>query len=464
MDRILEAILGLTIIGEVLAFGGVQPLSYSLLEVAIICCVFALLAQQTLKGNIHLHWPVWTLLFCLLVLIQTVPLPFRLVQALSPERLVPSSVLAIMKEPAAKLTLSIYPHDTLLMLFKVGAYVCAFVLAAYIFDSSRRKSTLVRILIYLGLFEAAYGAVQYLTGWQKIFGVSKVYYTHSGTGTFINHNHLAGFMELTFPFVFGYVFYMFQTWHDERRRGHGARAGRARSSAGAATLLYAFLLAFMAVAFIFTRSRSGVVVFIFTFLCLAVLAQLKSRRKAWTIGLAIFLCLLFAYGAWVGLNPLLARFEVFRGGEQYFKAEGRLSLSQDTLRLIRGYRLLGTGLGTFQFSFRHYQTELLAYLVDHTHDDYLEVASGTGVIGAMLLFLPIVALLIRMIVSFLTDGRRYRPSVLLGCIGATLGILLHSLTDFNLQIPANALTLAVILGIGYKAAVAERRTERQAAN
>jgi hypothetical protein len=31
--------------------------------------------------------------------------------------------------------------------------------------------------------------------------------------------------------------------------------------------------------------------------------------------------------------------------------------------------------------------------------------------------------------------------------------------DFNLQIPANALTLAAILGIGYKAACLEPRTD-----
>ncbi|MGH9432954.1 MAG: O-antigen ligase family protein [Terriglobia bacterium] len=464
MDRILEAILGLTIIGEVLAFGGVQPLSYSILEIVLFACVFALLARQTLKGKLQLKWPVWTLLFCLLVLFQTVPLPTSMVESLSPERLLPVSALALIHESGSKLTLSIYPQATVIMLLKVLAYICAFVLAVYLFDSRKRKSALVRILIYLGLFEAAYGAVQYLTGWQKIFTYTKTAYRESGTGTFINHNHLAGFLELTFPFIFGSIFYMFQTWQDERRRGRAARPSGIQSSAGAATLLYVFLLVFMAMAFIFTRSRSGVLVFIFTLIFLVLLAQLKSRKKTWTIGLAIFLCLVFAYGLWVGLNPMLARFEVFRGGEQYFKAEGRLTMYQDTLRLIRDYPWLGTGLGTFQYSFRHYQTGLLAFLVDHAHNDYLEVTSETGLIGAALLFLPIIILLIRMIVSFLTDTRRYRPSILLGCIGGTLGILLHSFTDFNLQIPANALTLAVILGIGYKAACVERRMERQAGN
>jgi hypothetical protein len=34
----------------------------------------------------------------------------------------------------------------------------------------------------------------------------------------------------------------------------------------------------------------------------------------------------------------------------------------------------------------------------------------------------------------------------LGCLGSIAAILLHSLTDFNLYIPANALMFSLILG------------------
>jgi O-antigen ligase len=95
--------------------------------------------------------------------------------------------------------------------------------------------------------------------------------------------------------------------------------------------------------------------------------------------------------------------------------------------------------------------------VDHVHNDYLELASETGLPGAALLFLPILALFIKMVIAFLDDSRGYRRAVLLGCIGSTVALLVHSMTDFNLQIPANALIFSVILGIGYKAACVEPR-------
>ena len=131
----------------------------------------------------------------------------------------------------------------------------------------------------------------------------------------------------------------------------------------------------------------------------------------------------------------------------------------DTLSLIHANPILGTGLGTFAEAFRPFQTHLVDLHIDHAHNDYLEFASETGAVGFSLLFLPIFYLLGRMILSFLRDHRRYRSAILLGCIGSTLGLLVHSLTDFNLQIPANAIIFAVILGIGYKAACIEPQRE-----
>lgn len=60
-----------------------------------------------------------------------------------------------------------------------------------------------------------------------------------------------------------------------------------------------------------------------------------------------------------------------------------------------------------------------------------------------------------MIVAFVRNPGRYRRATLLGCIGGILALLLPTVTDFNLQIPANALVFSTILGIGYRAAAPE---------
>ncbi|MGD0923106.1 MAG: O-antigen ligase family protein [Terriglobia bacterium] len=463
MHKILELLLAIVIVGTTLAFGGVQPLTYSLAQAALFLAVLLLLWRQTRQGEINLPLPVWPGLFLLWVLLQLVPLPSSLLGSISPLRLLGPSHGDLSHGQGVWTTLSIYPHDSVVALLKFLACLSAFVLGAYLFDSRKRKSLLLRVLILLGCSEAVYGIVQYLTGWQKIFAYTKQFDLQEATGTYINRNHFAGLLELTLPFVVASLYYSFQLWSEERHSGTSRNGSSGGNALGFQTIFYVFLLLIMMVGVLFSRSRMGILAALITllFMFLAVLARLRTGRRTWMIGVLVFLFCVLAYGIWIGLGPVLARFEPMQESS-YLQMEGRISIWKDSLGVIRDYPLTGTGLGTFGVAFRHYQTDLVNFYVDHAHNDYLEFATDTGLLGAALLFLPIFYLFFKMVVSFLNDPRRYRPAVTLGCIGSTLAMLVHSVTDFNLQIPANALIFAVVLGIGYKAVCVERREEKHA--
>lgn len=453
MDKAIEIVLALVIVGCTMAFGGVQPLAYTLMELGIYAAVLLLVLKQTRQGRINLPLPFWPLLFALLVVIQLIPLPLWLIMKLSALR----SLGSVAGGPlAGNITLSIYPHATLLALAKLVAYLGAFLLAAYVFDSRKRKSALIQVLVLLGGFEAAYGMFQYLTGLQKIFAYTKVYDLSEATGTYINRNHFAGLLELTLPFVTASVFYSFQLWSQGRLGGASRRHSAERTAAAYRSLFYSFLLVIMVLAVVFSRSRGGIAA---TFLSLGfviVLTQLKSRRdKVWASGVLLFLACVIGFGLWIGLGPVLARFDEGTS----LGLGGRILLWKDELNAIRDYRIVGAGLGTFGDGFRRYQTTLADSFVEHAHNDYLQSTFETGVLGVMTLFLPILYLLIRMIISFMRDQRRYRGAVTLGCAGSVLALLLHSVTDFNLQISANALIFAVVLGIGYKVVCLEQGGE-----
>ncbi|HUI40929.1 MAG TPA: O-antigen ligase family protein [Terriglobia bacterium] len=456
MNRALEIVLALVMAGTALAFGGVIPAAYSLMEIVLFAAVLALLVRDTWRGQLDLRVSIWPVLFAVWVGLQLVPLPAGLVRALEPARFQAPGVPGQPYE--AWLTLSIYPHATLLGWTRFLAYLAAFVIAIQTFDSRKRSSLLIRALIAIGIFEAAYGSVQYLTGWEKIFTYTKEYYRGMATGTYINHNHFAGLLELSAPFLVGSILYSFQMWQANRRKGLSQTRERG-AAPGFQLLVYVFLVIVILVGLIFSRSRGGILGAIISLLFIALLAQLRVKRTSWLLGLLGFMAIAGAYGAWIGLGPVLSRFEALGAGAQNFDVGTRLSFSKDALGMIRDFPWTGIGLGTFVTGVRHYQTQWTGFFVDHAHNDYVEFAAETGLVGAALLFLPIVYLLIRMVVSFLDDSRRYRPAMLLGCIGSTLAILIHSATDFNLQIPANALILAVVLGIGYKAACVERRDE-----
>jgi O-antigen ligase len=453
MNKVVELILVLVVAGSALAFGGVQPITYSLAEVALFLALLLLVVRRTQQGEINLPMPWWPVLFALLVGLQLIPLPSSWIVRISPARALDPNLAVLPPGGWVWATLSIYPHQTLLFLLRFLACFTAFVLAAEVFDSGRGKSALVRALIVLGCFEAAYGIVQYLTGWQKIFTYTKQFDIAEATGTYINRNHFAGLLELTIPFALASAFYSFQ------RLLEGRRTSRGESSSGFQAIFYLFLMTIMVVGVVFSRSRVGILATVFSVIFIALLAQLKAKRKVWMVGVFLLLVCVLGYGLWIGLDPVLARFEEVRQ-QGFLQMEGRAPLWKDALRVVRDYPLTGSGLGTFGIAFRRYQTSAVEFYVDHAHNDYLEFASETGLLGAALLFLPILFLFFKMIISFLDDPRRYRRAVILGCIGSVLALLVHSVTDFNLHIPANALIFAVVLGVGYKAACVERDKDR----
>ncbi len=457
MVKLVTIVLVLTALGTTLAFGGVHPITGTLMEVLLFTTLLFLLLGQTWTGKIDLPLPVWPLLFLAWAALELVPLPAGLFSTLAPSRAMYPRVAAVIGRGDGWVRSTVYAHETELALLKFLAYLIAFVLAAYVFDSRRRRNALVTTLVFGGLIEAVYGMIQYLTGWQKIFTYAKQFDLDEATGTYINRNHFAGLLELTLPFAASLVFYWFQVW-SEQRGGWSGRHAYEASASGPKTVFYLTILLLMFLALLFSRSRMGILSACISGLFVMLLAQLKARSKAWTAGGAVFLTCVLAYGLWIGLGPVLARFEPLRD-PHYLRLEGRTQLWKDSLRLIRNYPVAGTGLGTFMTVFRSYQTSSVEYIVEHAHNDYLELASETGVPGALLLFVPLIFLLGKMFAAFLTDERRYRRAITLGCIGSTCAFLLHSITDFNMEIPANALIFAVILGIGYKVSIVERQEQ-----
>src|SRR6516165_6706917 len=351
MNRASEIVLAVVVVATVLNFGGVQPLAYSLMEIVLFAALLALAVHQTWRGRIQLRVSMWPVLFALWVALQLIPLPASLVRELQPARF--QEALAPHVD-AGRLTLSIYPHATLLLWLRFLGYLAAFVLAVHLFDSRKRSSILISTLIGLGLFESFYGSAEYVSGTEKIFTYVKRDYRRMATGTYINHNHYAGLLELTLPFLVGLAFYYFQVWQQER--GKRFSRGRQKGASGFQAVVYAFLVIAILVGLLFSRSRGGVLAALISLVFITLLGQLRVRRKIWLIGLFVFLAVAAGYGLWIGLGPVLTRFEQLGLGTQEFDVATRLSFSTDAMNLIRDYPWTGMGLGTFAIGFRHYQT------------------------------------------------------------------------------------------------------------
>jgi O-antigen ligase len=117
----------------------------------------------------------------------------------------------------------------------------------------------------------------------------------------------------------------------------------------------------------------------------------------------------------------------------------RASMRLDTWRIFREHPWTGAGLGTLQTVFPAYETQYDAKVVNHSHNDYLEALAETGIVGAACCAWFLGVLFFRSLRRLLLQDKSFSAALHLSGLVACTGFLVHSLVDFNLHIPGNAL-------------------------
>ncbi|OFV84245.1 MAG: hypothetical protein A3B65_03565, partial [Acidobacteria bacterium RIFCSPHIGHO2_02_FULL_67_57] len=260
---------------------------------------------------------------------------------------------------------------------------------------------------------------------------------------FINRNHYAAWGLMVLPLAWAKF--------SERRSRLELRA------------FWGLVVLVVGISILFSRSRAGLGLFLLAFPLYAWLSRPAKRgasrrvhpervhrERALALGLGVGLVLLAGVVTLaVDSGALLARWpgvaELFIHPESL--DEHRWQIWRDTWPMIRDHLWLGSGLETYGVlsdSYRSFYSNL-RWL--QAHNDYLQWLAETGLVGAGLAVWFLVALARRGAERLrqATSGteRRLVAAALTGC----LLVLLHSLVDFPLRIPANALLFAALLAM-----------------
>jgi O-antigen ligase len=195
---------------------------------------------------------------------------------------------------------------------------------------------------------------------------------------------------------------------------------------------------------IFTRSRMGVsLAMVGILLCsLAFSRRLGGSNVYGLYGTVTAITLALAIE--VGLAPVLDRFTL-----QDPLSDGRWSIFAGTLQAIGEFFPIGSGLGSFVEVFpRFHPADFInGAVINRAHNDYLEWTMGGGLV--------VPALLAIMLVLYLRQWPRVWTREIwstfrflqTGAGIAMLLMLLHSLVDFNLHIPANGIFFAFLAAV-----------------
>jgi O-antigen ligase len=371
------------------------------------------------------------------------PLPPALVAWISPFRHETASRAAdLLDAPLGWTTLSYRPLESLAWIgFLLGLVLFGFALAAH-FENRRHLTATAWLLFGLAVAQSCYGILQALVPNMPVLWAT---YIKSGLGdargTWVNRNHFAGFIEMVLPIALGLT--LARAWWGDRFRFKMLLV----SDRPHHHVVLCLGLVVVLLAVLFSKSRAGITS---TFLGLAVFLTLLRPagrgmlKAAWATVGAMFL-LVVVYGHRMGFDPIIDRFLALSG------EAGRLDIWRDSLAIIADHPL-GIGHRALASVFKLYDVSI--QLTDPTlaqlHNDVLQILVDTGWIGFAALTSGFAWFMVRAFrrLAGLDPGRDpERFFLAAGALSGLSAIAFHSLFDFNLQIPANAVYFTTLLAM-----------------
>ena len=420
-----------------LAFGTSELWSMTYAQAFILCGFTCyLLALGGDKQRVWHHPPglVPLILFCFYVLAQLAPLPPGMIRLFSPTAGEIYSNTVWLIEPGAWMPLSLAPKTTLLEFFRFSSCVVLYIFTIQLLADRVYLSRTIFLLAALASGIALLAILQKFTSPDAIYWMREIR-EGSPMGPWVNRNHFAGFMEMALPVLI----VLFLYYRPKVRYKSGWRKKITMFFAVPESNLH-ILLGFGAiligVAIFLSLSRSGITGMSLSLILLIFFLEHKNYgTKNFLFVLTLVLAVVLGV-CWFGWQPIIERFDHLVD-DSLRVTDARPEVWLDVLRIIRDFPLFGAGFGSFLAVYPAYRTLPGHAIFDHAHNDYLELFTDGGIIGAVLVccFLYVLFRDVRQIVLQRRDP--YAQLLTYGVFCGLFAMLVHSVTDFNLHIGAN---------------------------
>lgn len=424
LDKIIAGIFLFTIAFTALAYGTVEPWSTAIFELLILLILILWAFKSVFSKKFELNIPLTAIPLALFLL-------FGIIQSIS-------------LNGAAEISSLSYDVEATRSTVKILFFLLISHLIAFNFFATQER---IRILLnFLILFGSALGIYSFISYFINSGGI-----IYGGiSAPFVNHNHLAGYLEMIIPLSVSFI--LINNLKNFR-------------------ILYGFATVVIAVTIIGSLSRGGMIsaaVGLLFIVISRVFVQHRNRSTdkirnihnqglppsgKWSLAsklgpLILLLAVIILGGLWVGINPVANRVTdntLFREDEQAQTFDYiRGWIWKDAVTIFRKNPVFGAGMGTFETVYPNYSAgHGIPETVNQAHNDYLQILTDTGLIGG-----AIALLFIGVIIFSIRRGLLLRDPILsavaTGCAAAIISMMVHSVFDFNLQLPATSLLFLVL--------------------
>jgi O-antigen ligase len=321
-------------------------------------------------------------------------------------------------------------------LIRILVYAALFFAILNNLHRQESTQTISFTLIFLAMGISFYALYQFLTGDNRVWYFPGLY-EHRGSGTYISPNHLGGFLEMLLPLGLTYTL-----------------AGRLKPLARV-FLGYASLAIIAGIAV--TVSRGA---WISTGLALALLFGVLVFHRSHRLPSLVLLGVVLAAGFLVVPKSyfLQVRWNLLSAGDvNALHKDTRYTLWRPAWQIWQDHPWWGAGPAHYDYRFRAYRPDSVQLRPDRAHNDYLNTLADWGLVGAALVASACVMLGVGIGKTWRSVwgnsnelGAKPGSNKLAFLLGATFGLLaimFHSVVDFNMHIPANAILAVTLMAL-----------------
>lgn len=336
---------------------------------------------------------------------------------------------------AVSLAVSTDRHATLQSGFLSLGLLVMFCLSLALVRTPDRLRQLAYALVGAGVAQSSYGIV---------VALADPHANNIASGTYINRNHFAGYLEMTLAIGIGVLAGGRRIVSDFSGWREWVRGGIKFLLSEKAPLRIGILI--MALGLILSRSRMGNSAFMASLTGVGLVFMLLShgtfRLRLTVLWISILILDVSFLGSYFGLQQLSDRLEATTVNE----LDNRVDISDHLQPYVRDFLPFGSGMGTFRKAFSTYYVEQTPGVWMNAENEYLQFP---GELGVGVIFLPVMVILslVKAVQGFRRTEHIFIRGISFAAVMGIVSLLIHSAVDFNLQIPANALMFILMLAL-----------------
>ncbi len=292
-------------------------------------------------------------------------------------------------------------------------------------------------LIFLAAGISGYAARQFLTHTNRVWNEISPY-TGRASGTYISPNNFSCFLEMLLPLALAYLL-----------------AGRLRPLTRI-FLGYAALAMGAGLAMTFSRggwlaAAAGILALLVILMC-----SRQHRLRALVLGGVLAAAgTVFIFGYLSHTISYIKRIEA-PSKDSPGDLEYRLEMWQAAEKMWQDHFWFGVGPAHYDYRYRQYSPEIMQTRPGWAHNDYLNLLADWGTVGGIIVVSGMLFFSMGLVKTWKTvrpnpddfgRGMSNRFAFFAGAAAAMLALALHSIVDFNLHVPANALVGISLLAL-----------------